>query len=65
VGQEPHFKPVSVFVYEMPVFALNPVFYIARYRKKYVPAGAENFRARSGPQGAGVAVAKTRGSLVL
>ena len=31
-------------------------------QKKYLPAGAENFRARSGPQGAGVA--KTWGSLV-
>jgi hypothetical protein len=31
-------------------------------QKKYLPAGAENFRARSGPQGAGVA--KTWGSLI-
>jgi hypothetical protein len=31
-------------------------------QEKYLPAGAENFRARSGPQGAGVA--KTWGSLV-
>ena len=30
-------------------------------QKNYLPAGAENFRARSGPQGAGVA--KTWGSL--
>jgi hypothetical protein len=31
-------------------------------QKKYLPAGAEHFRARSGPEGA--AVAKTWGSLV-
>jgi hypothetical protein len=57
MGQEPHFKPVFLFVSRFK----SGILYCA-LQKKYLPAGAENFRAHSGPQGAGVA--KTWGSLV-
>jgi hypothetical protein len=58
VGQEPRFKPV--FVYEMKYRYSrfkSGILYCA-LQKKYLPAGAENFRARSGPQGAGAHFAK-------